>query len=339
MTHERSWADQINEEVLEPDLPICDPHHHFWPLRDGFHIRDRRYLLDELLADIATGHNIVSTVFAEAHVCYRADASEAMKPVGEVEFANGQAAISASGDFGPVRIAAGIIGHANLNLGDDVRPVLEALIAVGGGRFRGIRHSVGWDASDQVRNAFSKPGEGEMFRDTYRTGFRHLDPLGLTFDAWLYHPQLGDLVDLARAFPETTIILNHLGGPLGIGPYAGRRDEVFNDWKRAISKVALCPNVAIKLGGIQMDLNGFGWEERPMPPDSSELAAATAHYYEHAIEAFGVKRAMFESNFPVDRLSCSYQTIWNTFKRIAKGCSASEKADLFYNTASRIYRL
>ena len=339
MTRDRSWADLVVEETLEPDLPICDPHHHFWVHREGGHLRDERYLIEDLIVDTSSGHNIVSTVFIECRAEYRTDGPLAMRPLGETEFVRAEAEKNASGELSPTRAAAGIIGHVDLTIGERAREVLEAQIAAGGGRFRGIRHSVSWDASDAVRNAYIHPPERQYYAADFRQGFAHLAPLGLTFEGWLYHPQLGDLADLARAFPATTIILNHLGGPLGIGPYAGRRDEVFADWKRSISELAGCPNVNVKLGGIQMDINGFGWEERDRPPGSAELAGATRRYYDHAIEAFGVSRAMFESNFPVDRLSCGYAVLWNAFKRIAAGFSADEKAALFHDTATRVYRL
>jgi len=339
MTLDKDWPDLVTEETLEPERPICDPHHHFWVLREAPFNRDPRYLLDELIADVGGGHNIVSTVFIECRAMYRAEGPEAMKPVGETEFINGLAAMSASGHFGKMRAAAGIVGHTNLLLGDGARAVLEAHVAAGNGRFRGIRHAAGWDASAQVRNSYTDPKPQLYLDATFRQGFRHLAPLGLSFEAWLYHPQLDDVTDLARAFPETTVILNHLGGPLGIGPYAGKRDQVFEIWRQKMSELAGCPNVVVKLGGIQMDINGFNWHGRARPPASEELARATAPYYRHAIERFGVERCMFESNFPVDKLSCGYNVLWNAFKRIAAGATEGEKANLFHDTAARVYRL
>ena len=339
MTLDHGWLDLTEEEALEPALPICDPHHHFWDKRESPFYRSPRYLLDELLADTGAGHNIVSTVFIECRSMYRASGPEPMRPVGETEFVNGIAAMAASGLYGPTRIAAGIIGFANLRLGAAVRPVLEAHLAAGGGRFRGIRHSASWDPSDGVRNAACDPPRGMYAEADFRAGFAHLAPLGLSFEAWLYHPQIPELAALARAFPETTIILDHFGGPLGIGPYAGKRDEVFATWKADIAELAKLPNVHAKLGGLQMDVNGFGWHEHARPPGSQALAAATAPYHEHCIERFGVRRCLFESNFPVDNLSCSYTVLWNSFKRIAAGCSPGEKASLFHDTAARLYRL
>jgi len=326
------WLAQVNETVLEPGLPICDPHHHLWDHPNS------RYLLDELLLDTGSGHNVVSTVFVECASMYRADGPEAMKPVGETEFVNGVAAMSASGRYGPIRAAAGIVSLADLTLGERVGEVLDAHMAVGA-RFKGIRHAAGWDASPDVRNSHTDPTQGMLLDKTFRKGFRELDKRGLSFDAWLYHPQIPQLTDLARAFPGTTIILDHFGGPLGVGPYEGKRAEIFAQWRASVSELAKCPNVVAKIGGIAMPINGYGFHKRDKPATSDELVAATGDYYRHAIEAFGPERCMFESNFPVDKASCSYRTLWNSFKKIAAGASAAEKAALFHDTAARVYRL
>jgi L-fuconolactonase len=331
------WLALTVEEALEPELAICDPHHHLWDLQTA---RDtKRYLLDEILADVGTGHNVVSTVFIECGAMFKSDGPEALRPVGETEFVNGIAATSASGHYGKTRVAAGIVGTATLRLGDAVAPVLDAQIAAGGGRFRGIRLGAAWDPDERVPNHRTKPGPGLFLRDDFRAGFAHLAPRGLTFEAWCYHRQIPDVTALARAFPGTTIILNHFGGPLGIGPYAGKAQEVYAEWRTSISELATCPNVVVKLGGINMEINGFGWHERPRPPGSQELAEATRHFYEFTIERFGADRCMFESNFPVDKASCSYTVLWNSFKRLTSGCSAAEKAKLFHDTAARVYRL
>ena len=248
------------------------------------------------------------------------------------------AAMTASGRYGAIRAAAGIVGLADLTLGARVGEVLDAHMAVGP-RFKGIRHAVGWDAADSIRNSHTNPTEGLLLDATFRKGFRELGKRKLSFDAWLYHPQIPQLTDLARAFPDTTIILDHFGGPLGVGPYEGRRAEVFVYWKKAIDDLAACPNVVAKLGGIAMPINGFGFHKRERPATSDELVAATGDYYRHAIDRFGPDRCMFESNFPVDKASCSYRTLWNSFKKIAAGASASDKAALFHNTAARVYRL
>jgi predicted TIM-barrel fold metal-dependent hydrolase len=270
---------------------------------------------------------------------FKADGPEAMRPVGETEFVNGIAALSASGRYGKVRIAAGIVGTANLRLGDAVAAVLDAHLVAGGGRFRGIRLGATWDASDAVPNHRTNPPRGLLLRQDFRAGFAHLAPRQLTFEAWCYHHQIPEVTDLARAFPETTIILDHFGGPIGIGPYAGKADAVYAQWRTAIRELATCPNVVAKLGGINMEVNGFGWHTQPRPPTSQELVAATRRYYDYTIEQFGVDRCMFESNFPVDKASCSYTVLWNAFKRLTTGASADEKARLFHDTTARLYRL
>jgi predicted TIM-barrel fold metal-dependent hydrolase len=327
------WLALHQEQVLDPARAIVDPHHHLWD-RGG-----QRYLLDDITSDLASGHNVIATVYVEARSMYRAKGPEAFRPVGEVEFANGSAAMSASGGYGPAAVCAGIVGHASLLLGDDVRPVLEAEISAGQGRFRGIRHSSAWDSDPAVAHMYATRPKGLLLDSMFRTGFAHLAPLALSYDAWLFHPQIGELTDLARAFPETRIVLDHCGGPAGTGQYAGRRDEIFATWKASIRDIARCPNAVVKLGGLAMCLLGYGFHERAMPPSSEELAAAWRPYVETCIEAFGPDRAMFESNFPPDKGQCSYQVIFNAFKRIAASCSDTEKDALFSQTAIDVYRL
>ncbi len=331
------WLARTVEEPLDPGLPICDPHHHLWD-RQPARVAPR-YLLDEILEDVGAGHNVVSTVFIECGAMFKSDGPEALRPVGETEFVNGVAAMSASGLYGTARIAAGIVGTAALQLGDAVADVLDAQIAAGGGRFRGIRRAAAWDPDPAVPGHRTNPGPGLFLRDDFRAGFAHLARRRLTFEAWCYHRQIPDVTALARAFPGTTIVLNHFGGPLGIGPYAGQAKEVYAEWRGYIGELSTCPNVVAKLGGINMEMNGFGWHERPRPPGSQELAEATRQYYEFTIEKFGADRCMFESNFPVDKASCSYTVLWNSFKRLTSGCSAVEKAKLFHDTAARVYRL
>jgi predicted TIM-barrel fold metal-dependent hydrolase len=327
------WLAQRTEEVIDPARPIVDPHHHLWD-RGG-----QRYLIEDIAADIASGHNIIATVYVEARSMYRASGPEALRSVGEVEFANGAAAMSASGGYGPAAICAGIVGHVNLLLGEAARPVLEAEIAAGNGRFRGIRHSSAWDADPNVAHMYATRPKGLLFDSTFRKGFACLAPLSLSFDAWLFHPQISELADLARAFPDTKIVLDHCGGPVGLGIYANRREEIFKGWKASIQDIAKCPNVAVKLGGLAMRLLGYDFHERPKPPSSEEAAAAWRPYIETCIEAFGPDRCMFESNFPPDKGQCSYQVIFNAFKRIAAPYSEAEKTALFSKTAADVYRL
>jgi predicted TIM-barrel fold metal-dependent hydrolase len=321
------------EPILEPELPLIDTHHHLWQRPD------HRYFLDELLADLGTGHNVVATVFLECHAMYRARGPVEMRPVGETEFVAGVAAMSDSGLYGATRVAAGIVGFADLNLGDRVEPVLEAHLRAGGGRFRGVRHSAAWDASEVIGNSAVATGPHDMRRPDFRAGLARLTALGLSLDAWAFHPQLADIVDLARAFPSANIIVGHVGGPLGYGPYAGRRDEVFAVWKAGITELARCPNVVMKLGGMMMRLAAYDYGARPAPPSSAELAALWGPYIELCIERFGAHRCMFESNFPVEKMGIGYAALWNAFKRIAARASAEEKQALFSGTARRAYRL
>jgi L-fuconolactonase len=329
------WLARRTEDALEPGLPIVDPHHHLIDRPESGH-----YLLPELLADINSGgHNIVATVYLEWLSMYRADGPAEMKPVGEIEFANGVAAMCASGTYGKPRVCAGIVGHADLSIGAGVKKVLEAMILAGGGRFRGIRYIASSDPDQAVWGATQRRDPGLLLDKCVREGFAQLAPLGLSFDAWIYHPQLPDVIDLARAFPETTIVLNHVGGAIGLGRYTGKRDAVFADWSARIRELAACPNVNVKLGGLGMKMFGFDVHEKDLPPTSETLANLWKPYIDACIEAFGPHRAMFESNFPVDKGSYSYGTYWNACKRWAAGASASEKADLFSGTASRVYRL
>jgi predicted TIM-barrel fold metal-dependent hydrolase len=327
------WLALHSEDVIDPARPIVDPHHHLWD-RGG-----QRYLIDELAADIASGHNVVATVYVEARSMYRAGGAEALRPVGEVEFAGGAAAMSASGGYGNAAICAGIVGHVNLMLGEAAAEVLEAEIAAGNGRFRGIRHSSPWDADPEVAGIYALRPKGLLLDPAFRKGFACLAPLGLSYDSWLFHPQIGELADLARAFPDTRIVLDHCGGPIGVGGYANRREEIFKDWKASIQDIAKCPNVAVKLGGLAMCLLGYDFHKRPRPPSSEQAAAAWRPYIETCIEAFGPSRCMFESNFPPDKGQCSYQVIFNAFKRIAAPYSEAEKTALFSKTAADVYRL
>jgi predicted TIM-barrel fold metal-dependent hydrolase len=270
---------------------------------------------------------------------YRKEGPEEMRPVGEVEFVQGQTAASASGLYGPARAAAAIIGHANLNLGERVEPVLEALHAASPNRFRGIRHSVTWDPDPEVENTAAHKAQGQLASDQFRAGARVLARMGHTLEGWLYHPQLPELAAFARAVPELTIVLNHVGGLLRTGPYANRDDEVMETWRKGIAAVAACPNVVVKLGGLGMTRCGFDWHTREKPIGSEELAASMRPFLTYCIEKFTPARCMFESNFPVDKVSFSYGVMWNAFKRFSKGYSAGERAAMFHDTAARIYRI
>jgi predicted TIM-barrel fold metal-dependent hydrolase len=327
------WLAKAPEEaVLDPELPIIDTHHHLWHRQP-----DHCYLLQDFLADLRSGHNVVATVFLQCHAMYRASGPEEMRPVGETEFVTGIAAMSDSGGYGATRVAAGIVGFADLTLGDRVEVVLEAQIRAGGGRFRGVRHSGNWDADPIIGNG--APGPDVYRRADFRAGLARLSALGLSLDAWVFHTQLADVIDLARAFPGTTIIVGHVGGVLGYGPYAGRRDEVFAAWKASVTELAKCPNVTMKLGGMMMRAALFDYKAAERPPSSEELAGWWRPYMDTCIELFGADRCMFESNFPVEKMGIGWVGLWNAFKRIAAGASTDEKLALFSGTARRKYRL
>jgi predicted TIM-barrel fold metal-dependent hydrolase len=347
------------EAILEPDLPIVDPHHHLWdrrafgptegPVRHGFEHVGRmapRYMFEELLADAQSGHNVIATVFVDCGAFYRADGPEAYKSVGETEFVNGVAARSASGVYGPFRACAGIVSNVNLEAnGSGAAKILEAHIAAGNGRFRGIRNGAAADPDPDVlgplnrdpRYPDSKTG---LYGSTrFREGFATLAPLGLSFDAWLLEPQIPDVIDLARAFPETPIVLDHIGTPLGIASYKGRRGERFDVWRDNIRELARCENVMLKLGGLAMVFPGFDCFMAEPPQSSEQMAADWKPYIDTCIDAFGPYRCMFESNFPVDLCGATYPVLWNAFKRLAAGYSADEKTALFSGSASKFYRL
>ena len=343
----------MTEAIMDPDLPIIDPHHHLWDRRPVHHLlpnppthafehisyRKGLYLFDQLLEDTSSGHNIAATVFLECRSMYRADGPNEMKPVGETEFVNGVAAMSASGLYGKTQVGAGIVGAAELLLGAEVARVLDAQMAAGGARFKGIRRSTSYDADTDVLGPLNRNPAGVMMEPKFREGFAELGKRGLSFDAWLLEPQLPEVIDLARAFPGTPIVLDHVGTPLGLASYKGKLPERFGVWRENIRELAKSENVHVKLGGLAMPFCNFpSMLSEPRAP-STQLAEEWRPYVETCIEAFGPKRAMFESNFPVDELSCDYATLWNALKLIAKGASKDEKHDLFFGTANRFYRL
>jgi predicted TIM-barrel fold metal-dependent hydrolase len=327
------WLQLHQEEAIEPALAIVDPHHHLYQRPNA------AYLLDALLRDLDCGHDVVGTVFVDSHAMYRRDGPGEMRCVGETEFANGVAAMSASGLYGRARVCAGIVSSARLEAGASIRAVLEAHLQAGNGRFRGVRRNSAWDPDPEIHAPTPGRVPGMLLDARFREGFAQLAPLGLSFDAFVFHTQLAELTELARAFPDTAIALDHCGTPLGIGRFAGRRAEVFEEWRREMAALARCTNVSVKLGGLGMRMLGFGFHAQPRPPSSEPLAREWRPYLETCIELFGPGRCMFESNFPVDRDSCSYGVLWNAFKRIASPLSPAERALLFSGTAARFYRL
>jgi L-fuconolactonase len=325
------WANLLCEEALEPDLPIIDPHHHVWDDERG------RYMAAELMHDLSSGHRIESTVYVQFKAGYRTEGPVSMQPVGEVEFARSLAdACEIQMPDGP-RLCEGIIAHADLTLGDEVQPVLDAMAEAGGKRLKGIRHGGNWDSgSAGYGRTFAKP---HLYSDAdFRRGFARLARMGLTFDAWLFYPQLHDLVSLLRDHPDASVVMDHAGGVLGVDPHTDRA-AVFESWRENIKQVASCPNVSVKIGGLGMLYTGWDFHLRDTPPSSQDLAVCWRPYVETCIELFGPERCMFESNFPVDKQSCGYGALWNAFKRITERLSRSEKLSLYSGTAARAYRL
>ncbi len=325
------WLCKNLEAALEPDLEIIDPHHHLWH-------RQQRYLLEELLADFGQGHNIVSSVFVQAHAMYRSLCPELEAPLGETEFVNGIAAIGASGRYGDTRFCEGIIGYIDLRCHGEVDRLCEQHLALSSGRFKGVRNNWQWSAEPALPNAVGGHAHSLLDAD-FGKGLERLAAHGLSLDTWLFYPQLPDLVSLARAHPDLTIILNHLGGIVGVGRYAGKRSEIFDTWSELMRDVATCPNVVVKFGGFGMPFTGFGYAERPCPPSSEEMAQDWRPYFEICMELLGAKRIMFESNFPADKTSFSYPNVWNAFKRISSSLPAAERRFLFSETARITYRL
>jgi L-fuconolactonase len=319
------WRALVDEAIVDPEQRIVDPHHHLWPAGP------LPYSLADLLADIGSGHHVEHTVFMECHAAYRTDGPPEFKPVGETEFVATEAQRSGG-------LIAGIVGHADLRL-SNLDEILDAHTEASAGLFRGIRHAL----------SRPEPGEGLMFSagapaglsedPAFRAGVARLGARGLTYDTWHYHYQNREFLDLARAVPDTVMVLDHFGTPIGIGRYADQRDAIFADWQRDISDIAQCENVVAKLGGMAMPDNGFGWHAAEQPPTSDEFVAAQGRYYRHMIECFGADRCMFESNFPVDRMSISYRVLWNGLKKIAGAYSDAERGALFAGTATRVYRV
>ncbi|WP_270933156.1 amidohydrolase family protein [Falsiroseomonas oryzae] len=327
------WLAQRHEEPLDPACPIVDPHHHLWD-RTG-----ERYLLDDLLRDAAGGHEILATVFVQCGAMYRATGPEEERSLGETEWVNGIAAASASGTYGATRACAGIVGFVDLTLGDRVAPLLEAHVAASGSRFRGVRNRTAWHPAPEIRSNLLGPPPGPLKDPRFIAGARRLSEHGLVLDVWAYQTQLPLVHAVARAVPGLTVVVNHCGGPLGVGPFAGRPAEAIAAWRRDVLALAALPNTVMKLGGLAMEVAGFGFHERDLPPGSAELAHAWRPVIHTLIDAFGARRCMFESNFPVDKGMCSYAVLWNAFKRLAADASDAERAALFAGTATRTYKL
>lgn len=326
-----SWLASAQEDIIDRDRRIIDPHHHLW--RTGI-----VYQVEDLWRDTGSGHNIEKTVFVDCSAEYRTDGPEHLKCLGETEYVVGQAKLSEAGGRGKA-VIAGIVSHADLTLGDGVAEVLDQHIELGEGRFRGIRMAAARDPNPQCLLLPGQAQEKLYVLPAFRRGMRALGDRGLSYDGWHYHHQNQDFLEMAQALPSTQIILNHFGSPLGVGPYADRREEIYEQWKTDIENISRCENVVAKLGGLSMPDNGFGWDKRDSAPSSDEFVSAQARYFMHTIECFGPDRCMFASNFPVDKLSIAYPILYNGFKKLVADFSEAEKDAMFYRTAARVYRL
>ena len=330
-----SWLEQVEEEIVDAERPIIDPHHHLWSDKD----EASDYEIEHLWSDMAKGHKVIGTVFVECSTNYRKEGPKELWPVGETEYVVNQAKKSRDASTSAQAPILGIVSHANLKLGEAVIEVIEAHREAAGGLLRGIRHSVAYYPHPPAVARYTGRIRHLLLDAQFRRGFAQLASAGLSFDAWLTHEQIPELTDIARAFPDTTIICDHFGGPMGIGEYAGKQLEIFPQWQKNIAELATCKNVVAKLGGLAMPINGWGWDQRATPATSDEIVDAHSAYYLHTIDCFGPSRCMFESNFPVDRLSASYNVLWNAFKKIAHPFSADEQHAMFMATAQRIYNL
>jgi L-fuconolactonase len=327
---DEAWLAKNHESIIEPDLPIIDPHHHIWDRND------ETYLLAELLRDTDTGHDIRATVFIQCASMYDMAEEPARRSLGETRFMTD---VAKAAETEKTRACAGIVGLVDLTLGDRVKPLLEEHVAVSGGRFKGVRNRTAWDPAPRVRSNLEIAPPGPLHDPAFKDGAKTLGDLGLTLDVWAYFPQHPLVLDVARAAPGTTIVIDHCGGLLGVGPYAGRDAENFAEWRKGMAALAALPNVQVKLGGLAMEISGKQWHARDLPPTSEELAEDWRPQIETCIELFGVGRCMYESNFPVDKGMCGYAALWNAFKRLSSGASADEKTALFSGTAARTYRL
>jgi predicted TIM-barrel fold metal-dependent hydrolase len=323
------------ELAIEPDLPIIDTHMHLWHHPTGY-----RYFAEDYARDIEkSGHNVEASVFVECNSMYRASGPENYRSVGETEFALGQAAIAASGKYTSSRIAAGIVGFADLTIGAELPEVLDAHIAAANSRFRGIRMRAKWDPDPVVKGAVSADAPGLYLEPEFHHGLREVASRGLLFEASIYHPQIRDVTALARAVPEAQIVVVHSGSPVGHSSYRGREKEVHGNWLRDMKDLAACPNAAIKLGGILMTLAAYDFGQTARPITSEALAKLWRPFIEPCFELFGPQRCMVSSNFPVDKAGFGFGTVWNMFKHVTRDCSADEKQAIYSATARRIYQI
>ena len=341
-TVDLDWLKRIREDVIDPEQRIIDPHHHLWPkTTEGStnvkRLRLYNYMLEDFWEDTSSGHNVTDSVYIECSEFFWNSEKEHLNPVGETEHIKGLAQLSQKNST--KTSISGIIGHANLLLGKDVNEVLERHIDIGGNLFKGIRHAGSWDPSDKINNSHHNPPRDMYLMKEFGEGVKALRNKSLVFEAWQYHHQLTQVVHLARNNPDLVIVLDHFSGPLGVGSYATKKEEVYDNWKKDLKELSSCDNVFAKLGGLAMPVNGLGFETNSNPPTSNEFMSIQRQFYLTTIDFFGTERCMFESNFPVDKYSVSYHVLWNAFKNLVKDFSQTEKDHLFFKTASNVYNI
>ena len=324
-----------DEPILEPDLPILDSHIHL------FDLPGNRYMLEDYLADAGAGHNIVGAVYCETQAFSRPDGPEHLRPLGEVEFANGVAAMCASGTYGDCKVAHGLIGHANLTLGSVVGELLDRCIAAAPDRFRAIRHVAVEPPDDRAYKYIMtfRPPRGVLDTPGFPLGLAELEKRELVFDAAIWHPSLPRLTELVDDFPNLTFVLNHMSTAVGVDMSTDEKAELFKTWRVQLGELAKRQNVVCKTGGLGMPFWGFGFETRDDVVGSEELATAWRPFLDTAFEAFGTDRCMMESNFPPDGRSSGFVPTWNAYKIVTKDFSDDEKAALYKDNAARIYDL
>jgi L-fuconolactonase len=320
------WLQASREEPLLPELPILDAHHHFSEHWGG-------YMPPDLTTD-AQGHNLRATVYIQCAWHYRQDGPEHLKPVGEIEAV---VAATRNRQSRTPRIAAGIVGYADLR-GSAVDEVLTELAQASEGRLRGIRNSGAWHAGFR-HGVLARPMKGLYSDPAFRAGYARLARHGLSFDAWVYHPQLREVAELARAFPDVPLVLDHIGGLLGVAEFARDGERARREWEAGIRVLANCPNIHVKIGGFGTAVFGYDFASQSKPPSSEELAREWQPLVDTTLDIFGVERCMFESNFPVDRSLGGYGVLWNAFKRVASDLTESERRALFHDNAARLYRI
>lgn len=321
----------VHEEIVLPHLPVVDSHMHLWD-RIGFD-----YFASEFLADVADGHDVRSSVYVECGMAYDAFSPDPMLAVDETRYAVKQAAL---GQGHTHKLAEGILGAANLLLGDEIQPVLEAHVEAAQGRFRGVRFRVAFDADPEA--GYHESGylnENVLHRPELLASARILARMGLTLELWGFHPQLADVKAFARKVPEVQIVLNHVGGPLGVGRYADMRKQVFAEWSQGMRALADEANVMVKLSGLGISRLGLRQAGGQAHTTSDQLVAAWGPFVRHCVETFGPDRSIFGSNFPVDRATASYRTLLNAYKKMLLDLSDDELRAVFAENARRTYRL